>query len=186
MARKKKPVDDTPICDPAYVRRIDPRRIPGRVPHRYWQYPAHWRDYLLWLHTGHFRRMADFYRLNLSKAARRNYGRGMVVYTGGSALLRWSKISSPSTIGSSGCSPSFLKVFGICRKYNRRDYMDWLGEALGFRRPEDWYRIGVEDIRRQYGQALLNRYASLYDLMREYLPQLDWDRVDVHRPIRAR
>ncbi len=184
MVRKKKPVDDTPICDPAYVRRIDPVWIPGRVPHRYWQYPAHWRDYLLWLaHRLGFRRMADFYRLNLSKAARRNYGRGMVVYTGGSALALvqdffpeydWKPWLFPLV------PQGFWDLPG-----NRRDYMDWLGEALGFRRPEDWYRIGVEDIRRQYGQALLNRYASLYDLMREYLPQLDWDRVDVHRPIRV-
>jgi hypothetical protein len=30
---------------------------------------------------------------------------------------------------------------------------------------------------------LLQRSSSLIDLMREYLPQLDWDRVDVHRPI---
>jgi hypothetical protein len=35
MAPKKKPVDRTPICDPAYLRRIDPVWIPGRVPRRF-------------------------------------------------------------------------------------------------------------------------------------------------------
>ncbi len=37
MARKKKPVDDTPICDRAYVRRIDPLWTRGRVPNCFWQ-----------------------------------------------------------------------------------------------------------------------------------------------------
>ena len=32
MARTKKPVDRTPICDPAYLRRIDPLWMPGPVP----------------------------------------------------------------------------------------------------------------------------------------------------------
>jgi hypothetical protein len=36
MARKKKPVDDSPICDSAYVRRIDPAWMPGPAPKYFW------------------------------------------------------------------------------------------------------------------------------------------------------
>ena len=75
MARKLKPVDDSPICDPAYVRRIDSVWIPGRVAFRFWQDPANRRDYLLWLANRlGYRRMTDLYRLKLSKTATPHYG----------------------------------------------------------------------------------------------------------------
>ena len=61
---------------------------------------------------------------------------------------------------------------------NRHRYLRWLGKELGFRRPEDWYRIRTREIAGRHGNGLLQRYSSLYDLMREFLPQLDWDRVD--------
>ncbi len=64
MARKKKPVDRTPICDPAYLRRIDPVWMPGPVPFRFWQDRTHRRDYLIWLaHRLGLRTMEDFYGL---------------------------------------------------------------------------------------------------------------------------
>ncbi len=56
---------------------------------------------------------------------------------------------------------------------------------LGFRRPEDWYHIKSSDLASRHGSSLLQRYSSLCDLMREFLPQLDWDRVDTHRKIRT-
>jgi hypothetical protein len=68
---------------------------------------------------------------------------------------------------------------------NRHRYLRWLGKELGFRRPEDWYQIQTRDFVRRHGTQLLARYSSLYDLMREFLPQLDWDRIDVHRPIQV-
>jgi hypothetical protein len=68
---------------------------------------------------------------------------------------------------------------------NRRRYLRWLGKELGFRRPEDWYRIRVENFWDHHGHVVLKVYSSLYDLMREFLPELDWDQVDKHRPIQV-
>ncbi len=68
---------------------------------------------------------------------------------------------------------------------NRHRYLRWLEKELGFRRPEDWYRIQTGDIASRYGGRLLKEHASFYDLMREFLPQLDWDRLDKRRPIRT-
>ena len=184
MAGKLKPVDDTPICDRAYLRRIDPVWMPGRVPKYFWEDVAHRRDYLLWLaHRLRFHRMKDFYRLEFSTISVRNYGTGLIRYWGKSALgavqdclpqYDWKAWLFPIVPPGFWDSPA-----------NRRSYMEWLGKELGFRRPEDWYRIQVRDITGRYGVALLLRFASLYDLMREYLPQLDWDRVDIHRPIKV-
>jgi len=56
---------------------------------------------------------------------------------------------------------------------NRRRYMDWLGEQLGFHRPEDWYRVHPQDFARNRGKRLVGSY-SLPDLLREFLPDLDW------------
>jgi hypothetical protein len=62
MAPKKKPVDRTPICDPAYLRRIDPVWMFGPVPRHFWEDVAHRRDYLLWLgYKLRFRDMEDWY-----------------------------------------------------------------------------------------------------------------------------
>ena len=69
---------------------------------------------------------------------------------------------------------------------NRHRFLRWVGKELGFRRPEDWYRIQAREIGRRHGKALLERYSSLYDLMREFLPQLDWDRLDKRRPIQVK
>jgi len=69
---------------------------------------------------------------------------------------------------------------------NRHRYLRWLGKDLGFRRPEDWYQIRTKDLAGRHGKALLQRYSSLYDIMREFLPQLDWDRLDKRRPIQVK
>src|SRR5208282_4787659 len=75
VARKKIRVDRSPICDPAYLRRIDPVWMPGPVPARFWEDGANRRDYLLWsAHRLGFRTMEDLYRLKLRACYRRNYG----------------------------------------------------------------------------------------------------------------
>ena len=48
-ASRKIPVGRTPICNPSYLRRIDPIWVHGPVPPRFWEDPANRRDYLLWL-----------------------------------------------------------------------------------------------------------------------------------------
>ena len=58
---------------------------------------------------------------------------------------------------------------------NRRRYMQWLGKQLGFCRARDWYAIRREAFETHRGGTLLNYYSSMYDLMQEFLPQLDWE-----------
>ena len=113
VARKKKPVDRTPICDPAYLRRIDPVWMPGPVPPRFWEDRTHRRDYLLWLadRVG-LRTMEDFYRLELSVCFKRELRSRAVLRIGAVRRSKRSEIVSPSMIGSHGSSRRFLKGFG--------------------------------------------------------------------------
>ena len=50
-----------------------------------------------------------------------------------------------------------------CRVGDRRVrlcyFMDWLGEELGFKEMEDWYRISKKDITQKGGVSLLNKYG---------------------------
>lgn len=59
------------------------------------------------------------------------------------------------------------------RPENRRRYVRWLGEQLGFQRPEDWCRMRQRDFARNHGGGLLRLYRSMGDLRRDLLPDLD-------------
>jgi len=52
----------------------------------------------------------------------------------------------------------------------------WLGQKLGFRKPEDWYRISTDDFKRNAGGFLLNKYwsASAINAVMECFPDYDW------------
>jgi hypothetical protein len=54
--------------------------------------------------------------------------------------------------------------------------MAWLGQRLGYARPEDWYQVTARDIRNNYGGGLLARFRSYKDLLKECIPDLEWNR----------
>ena len=43
---------------------------------------------------------------------------------------------------------------------NRRLYVRWLGQQLGFRKADDWYRITTGDFKRNSGGGLLQQHWS--------------------------
>ena len=65
---------------------------------------------------------------------------------------------------------------------NRHRYLRWLGRELGLRRPTDWYRVHVDDIKAHFGEGLCGLW-SLYELLSDFLPQLDWDRQNRSKPL---
>ena len=152
------------------------------MPPYFWEDVAHRRDYLLWsARRFGLRTMRDLYRLDLKAVFGKHRGSGLNKYWGHLPLA-----------AVQDCLPKydwkawlFVQVpYGFWESpVNRRSYLDWLGNELGFRKPNDWYRIQTEDIRNRYGRSLLLLFPSLYDILREYLPQLNWDRVDLHRQL---
>lgn len=62
------------------------------------------------------------------------------------------------------------------RLENRRRYVRWLGQKLGFRKPEDWYRITTDDFKRNAGGGLLEQHwsSSAIGAVKECFPDYDW------------
>ncbi len=59
---------------------------------------------------------------------------------------------------------------------NRRRYLLWLGDELGFRLPSDWYRLSRQDVVRTGGGLLLKNTCQnrLKNLLRERYPNYRW------------
>ena len=59
---------------------------------------------------------------------------------------------------------------------NRRRYMDWLGQRLGFREAADWYRVSRMDFCRNRGGSLLVMFYGDSPLaaLQDYLPDYPW------------
>jgi hypothetical protein len=152
MPARKKPVDRVQICDPAYVRRIDPVWIPGPVPRRFWEEPRHRRDYLLWLGRKlGFRQMEDWYRLT-AKAIGENRGSRLLQHWWSSAIE-----------AVRDCFPDYDWQEWLFRqascgfwgsRANCRRYLDWLGKQLSYRCLDDWYGITYWDFHRNKGLTL--------------------------------
>ena len=171
---KKLPVDHTPICDSADIRRIDPIWVDKAVPRGFWRQPQNRRDYLLWLggKLG-FCRMSDWYRLTYQDMAK-HHGSGL-------ANIWWH--SSPVEAVQK-CFPAYdweewqfvqVPMAFWTTPHNRRRYMAWLGRQLGFRQAEDWYQVTTVDFQRHRGGTLLLRYrSSVSATVKACFPDYDW------------
>ncbi|MCA9084824.1 MAG: hypothetical protein KDA81_12245 [Planctomycetaceae bacterium] len=60
---------------------------------------------------------------------------------------------------------------------NRRRFMQWMGEQLGFQQVEDWYRIRREDFERFGGAGMLVGYfaGSIFKSLVDFRPDFAWD-----------
>ncbi|WP_040767800.1 hypothetical protein [Novipirellula maiorica] len=59
---------------------------------------------------------------------------------------------------------------------NRLAYMSWLGEQLGYAKPDDWYGIQQKHFKQNYGGGLLaSHYSdSPQNAVREFMPRRKW------------
>lgn len=59
---------------------------------------------------------------------------------------------------------------------NRLYYLDWLGNRLGFQKPEDWYGVHRSDFLKNHGGGLFRICydSSPYNAMKDYRPDFDW------------
>lgn len=63
------------------------------------------------------------------------------------------------------------------RRANRKRYIRWLGQELGYRRKTDWYELTRDDVRSTGGGTLLSHYyrGSMVRMLKDLLPEYKWD-----------
>lgn len=58
---------------------------------------------------------------------------------------------------------------------HRRRYVRWLGQQLGVRRPQDWYRVTTDDFKNNGGGGLLHYWHdSAVGAVQDTYPDYDW------------
>lgn len=145
----------------------------GRVPRRFWQQRANRYRYLDWLgeQLG-YRRPEDWYQLTYEQVTAHGGARLLRLY--GDALLPLLQDYQPEYPWVEWRFQQVPKGFWE-RRTNRRRYLDWLGQQLGFQQPEDWYRLTTQQLGRWYGERLRIRFrSSVSAIMHDYLPQYPW------------
>lgn len=123
----------------------------------FWQDPKNCRRYLDWLgkQLG-FKRFEDWYAID-SRKIKSNYGGGFL-----------SRFDGRPTAAVMSCMPEYEWREWMFSEVptgfwqdpnNRRRYLEWLGKKLGFKKHEDWYRLGSDDLRANYGYGLLKLFG---------------------------
>lgn len=145
------------------------------APNAFWTSRKNRHRYLKWLgeRLG-YKRWTDWYALK-GDDFRRNFGGECLKYYKSPAAAVMDLFPRRAW-----CEWKFARVPKAFwrRLENRRRYTRWLGETLGLRRPKDWRRIRSRDFQENCGGGLVVSIGSYRDLLRECVPQLDWDRRD--------
>lgn len=142
-----------------YAGPLHPVWLDGRVPNGFWQSASNRRAYLLWLgeRLG-FQTPEDWYRITTADIQKNRGGGLLSSYWSNSAVLAvkevfrhydWKEWLFGSAPRGFWDDPN-----------NRRRYMDWLGDQLGIKVPDDWYAVTNEDFARHKGAAFLIFYRS--------------------------
>jgi hypothetical protein len=114
-----------------------------------------------------FRRVEDWYTISYDAIARRHGVRLLRKF--GDSPIAVVRDSYPEYDWKEWLFPRPPQRFWADRR-NRRGYLDWLGEQLGFTNPDDWQRLRAVDINTHRGQGLLKRFRyRVPRIVREYL-----------------
>lgn len=128
------------------------------VPQGYWEKKGNQREFLdrLGKELG-FTTKEDWYRINLANIVGHG-GRGLLAH------YRCSPSKLVQTVYSEhtwvGWKFEFLSKEYWKNKEHQRLFMDHLGQHLGFKTKEEWYKITCKDIVKQGGHGLLVEYDS--------------------------
>jgi len=144
-----------------------------QVPNGFWDQRANRRRYLNWLGAQlGFHHPEDWYQLSSQHLRRWHGGRLLAKFEGSPLAIvkdylprrpwqEWRFASVPNSFWDDSA--------------NRRHYLDWLGQHLELRRPEDWYRLGNRDFIRCGGHGLVKRFHySIPAVLQEHWPEYEW------------
>ena len=147
----------------------------GRVPNGYWDTRENRVRYLNWLGARFgFEEPEDWYRVRFSHF-RDNFGRGLISNCYQDSILNALLDLQPDFPWQPwklACVPQFFWDDVA----NRRRYMDWLGQQLGYTEPEDWYGLQRASFRQHNGSGLLQKQYSdsILVALVDYKPDYPW------------
>src|SRR5436190_594486 len=153
----------------------DPRLwLYGPVPPGFWEVAQHRQLYTQWLgeQLG-FRRPEDWYQVT-GRDFQHHRGGGLLASRFGNSPSALLKDTLPHHDWKEWLFTSAPQRFWRDPP-NRRRYLDWLGQQLSYRRPEDWYRLSGDQVIAHAGGGLLQYFhSSLLPMLKEYLPAYAW------------
>jgi hypothetical protein len=153
-----------------------------KTPKGFWHEREHRKRYMIWLGKRlRFKSKEDWYSLT-GDDFNANYGNQLLKLYHGSPIAVLKECFPRHTWN----EWMFARVpVGFWNSLeNRTRYMRWLERKLKFKRPKDWYKVRRHDFLANYGGGLLARYRSRFDLLKEYMPELDWEAGEVAQEVR--
>ena len=147
----------------------------GKVIHGTWKDPNNHKIYAKWLaiQLG-YKCEEDWYKITV-KQIQDNYGRGLLGGYYDDSPIQFIRKIFPEyewlEWKFKTCPRGFWQIIE-----NRKRYMDWLGNKLGYDKQEDWYRITGKQIHDNYGGGLLvgYYYDSPSQLINTMFPEYEW------------
>jgi hypothetical protein len=176
VQRRKKAVGRQLIYTERQIKLINPVWCSGPVPKEFWKNDDNQRNYLLWLAQRlQYRYMEDWYRVSYDDFGNNHGSAILTKYYGGSPLTALRHFF-PEYNWHDWLFERVSKTFWR-RRENCQNYMSWLGEQLGFKKPEDWYRVTVKDFKRHHGISMLKSYSSggsILSAITDVFPDYPW------------
>ena len=143
------------------------------APNRFWKDIKNQKKYLLWLvNKLGYKTQEDIYKLTTIDFID-NYGRGLICEICSFQNLIKSVFSEYDWLEwKFNVTP---KGFWEDKK-NQKKYLLWLGEQLGYKILEDWYKVYGKNFRDNYGGGLVthNYGGSHINLIKSVFPDYEW------------
>ncbi len=145
----------------------------GMVPPGFWAQSANRRAYMEWLEKKlRIREPEDWYQVTHKTLS----------WLGSTGILYWYDRSIRVMIQDYVPWYDFKEwLFTMAPRgfwnqpENRRRYLEWLADRLGFKEPEDWYLLSGKDLLGNNGSTLLNRHGgSPRRVVMENFPEYPW------------
>jgi len=143
------------------------------APRHYWKAPENHRHYMDWLgqQLG-IRCPADWYRVTVQDFKDHKGEAFLIHYDSAVSLAvmnylpdydwkEWKFSKAPNAFWQ--------------EKKNRKRYVLWLGQELGFKKTSDWYAVTADDFNSNYGKYCLTLYGgSPVAVLRDCFPRYTW------------
>lgn len=142
-------------------------------PDGFWNVKDNRMRYLGWLGDQlNIKEMDDWYNVT-GAILRNNHGRGMIEIFG-SSIIGIFREHYPGHDWKEWLfgipRPEYWRVIG-----NRREYLEWLGNKLGFKKPSDWRGLTTKHVYENNGKGILRLYrGSIEDMLANSMPRKKW------------